>query len=70
MGITQCGINPGQSFTYSFIAEEEGTRWYHGHSGGIRMDGVYGAIIVHPTLPSSSKVTMLMTNTTDIYLIF
>ena len=62
MGITQCGINPGQSFTYSFIAEEEGTRWYHGHSGGIRMDGVYGAIIVSPTSPSILKVRMPMTH--------
>mgnify|MGYP000059998081 CR=1 FL=1 len=55
MGVTQCGILPHQSFTYSFIAEEVGTRWYHGHSGGIRMDGVYGAFIVTPNGPSRSK---------------
>ena len=46
-GITQCSIDDGQSFTYTFIAEEPGTRWYHGHTGAIKSDGVYGAIIVY-----------------------
>jgi len=45
--ITQCGIDPGQTFTYTFIADEPGTRWYHGQLGGIQADGVHGAILVH-----------------------
>jgi len=48
LGITQCGIDPNQEFTYSFTAEHAGTFWYHGHSGTIKMDGLFGAIIVHP----------------------
>jgi len=47
-GITQCGIGPGNSFTYSFVADEVGTRWYHGHARAMRVDGLYGAFIVHP----------------------
>ena len=39
---------PQQSFTYNFVASEVGTRWYHGHGSGLKMDGLFGAIIVHP----------------------
>ena len=46
--ITQCPIPNNQFFTYSFIASEIGTRWYHGHGSGVKLDGLYGAIIVHP----------------------
>ena len=45
--ITQCGIDPDQTFTYTFIADEPGTRWYHGQLGGIQADGVQGAILVY-----------------------
>ena len=47
-GITQCGIQTHQTFTYSFIAEEVGTRRWHSHSGALKIDGIYGAVIVHP----------------------
>ena len=45
VGLTQCGIDPHQSFTYSFIASEVGIRWFHGHSSGVKLDGLYGAFI-------------------------
>ena len=45
VGLTQCGIDPNQSFTYSFIASEVGVRWFHGHSSGVKLDGLYGAFI-------------------------
>src|SRR5262245_19054836 len=31
VGVTQCPINPGQSFTYTFKAYPAGTHWYHSH---------------------------------------
>ena len=31
--ITQCGIGPGESYTYKFVASNLGTHWYHAHSG-------------------------------------
>jgi len=46
-GITQCGIPPMGSFTYSFIAEEPGLRWYHGHDFADHVNGLYGAFMVH-----------------------
>ena len=42
-GITQCNIGSSQTFTYSFIATEVGTRWYHGHGSGVKLDGLYGS---------------------------
>ena len=42
-GITQCPISNRQSFTYSFIASEVGTRWFHGHGTGVKLDGLYGS---------------------------
>ena len=44
--LIKCPIAPRQTFTYNFMASEVGTRWYHGHGSGIKMDGLYGAIIV------------------------
>lgn len=32
-GITECGIPPGGSFTYSFNITQTGTFWYHSHTG-------------------------------------
>ena len=44
--ITQCPINPGDSFIYKFVASELGTHWYHAHSGVQRTEGLYGPFIV------------------------
>ncbi|CAA7026364.1 unnamed protein product [Microthlaspi erraticum] len=48
--ITQCPIQPGQRYTYKIkIEDEEGTLWWHAHSGWLRAT-VYGAFIIHPRL--------------------
>ncbi|XP_066265508.1 uncharacterized protein [Branchiostoma lanceolatum] len=44
--VSQCPINPGEGFTYRFIASEGGTHWWHAHLGTFRTDGLYGALIV------------------------
>ena len=44
-GITQCPIAPGQSFTYTFIASQYGTSWYHSHFSSQYGDGVVGPIV-------------------------
>lgn len=49
---TQCPINPGQSFTYQFIADPAGTHWYHSHLSNQRADGLYGVVIIHRERPS------------------
>lgn len=45
--VTQCPIFPRQSFTYRFIADPPGTHWYHSHNELQRMDGLFGAMIIH-----------------------
>lgn len=49
VGVTQCTVDEGKSFTYKFqIAESQhGTFWYHAHSAVKRADGLYGGLIVH-----------------------
>lgn len=46
--VTQCPINPGDTFLYRYKAEPRGTHWYHSHQGTMRTDGVAGPIIVLP----------------------
>ncbi|KAJ8440633.1 hypothetical protein Cgig2_031050 [Carnegiea gigantea] len=46
--ITQCPIQPGQSFTYEFtLVKQKGTLLWHAHSSWLR-GTVYGAIVVYP----------------------
>ncbi|MCJ1390517.1 hypothetical protein MMC18_003377 [Xylographa bjoerkii] len=51
VGITQCPIAPGGTFTYAFkINGQSGTYWYHAHQGTQVADGLYGPLIVHSRL--------------------
>lgn len=46
-GISQCGIPPGQNFTYEFVVKNQrGTFWWHAHLGVQYTDGVYGPIVI------------------------
>ncbi|KAL8826265.1 MAG: hypothetical protein Q9191_003904 [Dirinaria sp. TL-2023a] len=48
VGITQCPIAPGTSFTYEFVIEHQaGTYWYHANQGVQPSDGLMGPLIVH-----------------------
>lgn len=47
-GMSFPGIAPGETFTYRFPLVQNGTYWYHSHSGLQEQAGVYGAIIVEP----------------------
>ncbi|KAI0132167.1 Cupredoxin [Xylariales sp. AK1849] len=47
-GVSQCGIPPGQTFTYEFTVDgQRGTYWYHSHLSVQYTDGMYGPIVVH-----------------------
>ncbi|XP_062606840.1 uncharacterized protein LOC134268595, partial [Saccostrea cucullata] len=46
--LTQCPILPGQTFTYEFFANPQGTHWYHSHHGAMRTSGLAGVLIVLP----------------------
>lgn len=47
-GISFAGIAPGETFTYRFPIVQNGTYWYHSHSGMQEPDGAYGAIVIEP----------------------
>ncbi|KAL5164415.1 Laccase-3 [Glycine soja] len=56
--VTQCPIQPGGSYTYRFrIRDQEGTLWWHAHTGFLRAT-VYGAFIIYPRLGSPYPFSM------------
>jgi len=45
-GVTQCGIPPGESFTYEFtLTGQRGTFWYHSHVSAQYAEGLYGPLV-------------------------
>jgi FtsP/CotA-like multicopper oxidase with cupredoxin domain len=51
--ITQAPIEPGQSYTYEFTTQQQGTYFYHTHDHVDRQQalGLYGALIIDPKTP-------------------
>ena len=45
------GIKPGETFTYKFTLEQNGTYWYHSHSGFQEQTGVHAPMIIEPAEP-------------------
>ena len=48
--VTQLPIEPGQTFTYEYTAQQAGTYFYHTHDNADRQQtlGLYGALIIDP----------------------
>ncbi len=53
--ITQEPIQPGESYTYEFVAQQAGTYFYHTHDHVDRQQalGLYGALLVDPRTPQA-----------------
>lgn len=49
------GIAPGESFTYRFTIRQNGTYWYHSHSGLQEQMGVYAPLIIEPATPEAAS---------------
>jgi FtsP/CotA-like multicopper oxidase with cupredoxin domain len=48
VGVTQCPIPPGGSFTYRFnVTGQSGTYYYHSHMGMQASDGLVGPLVIH-----------------------
>ena len=47
-GVSFPGIKPGATFTYKFALPQNGTYWYHSHSGLQEQLGHYGPLIIDP----------------------
>ncbi len=50
-GVSFAGIEPGATFTYRFPVKQSGTYWFHSHSGGQEISGMYAPLIIHPLKP-------------------
>ena len=59
--ITQPPIQPGQTYSYEFTAEQAGTFFYHTHDHTDRQQslGLYGALIIDPVNPADEVKTDL-----------
>jgi len=60
-GVTQEAIQPGDSFTYKFVASKPGSLWYHCHvntAEHIDERGMWGPMIVDPTNPVPIEKTV------------
>ncbi len=47
-GVSFPGIKPRSSYLYEFPIKQNGTYWYHSHSGGQEQLGHYGPIVIDP----------------------
>jgi CopA family copper-resistance protein len=47
-GLSFAGIPPGETFEYRFPVRQNGTYWYHSHSGFQEQTGLIGAVIIEP----------------------
>ncbi|HSL05363.1 MAG TPA: copper resistance system multicopper oxidase, partial [Nitrospiraceae bacterium] len=50
-GVSFAGIEPGATFTYRFPVKQSGTYWFHSHSGGQELSGLYAPLIIDPIEP-------------------
>jgi len=60
-GVTQKAIEPGDMFTYHWIADRPGSLWYHCHVNvweHVAIRGMWGPIIVDPKNPSALEKTV------------
>jgi CopA family copper-resistance protein len=47
-GVSFAGIPAGETFVYRIPVEQNGTYWYHSHSGFQEQTGLYAALIIEP----------------------
>ncbi|KIX03672.1 uncharacterized protein Z518_07225 [Rhinocladiella mackenziei CBS 650.93] len=57
-GITECGIAPGSSRTYTMKLRQYGTGWYHSHVSTQYGDGVRGPMIIHGPATANYDIDM------------
>jgi CopA family copper-resistance protein len=50
-GVSFGGIEPGTTFIYRFPLKQSGTYWFHSHSGGQELQGMYAPMIIDPVQP-------------------
>ncbi|KAH4183363.1 multicopper oxidase elcG [Parastagonospora nodorum] len=64
-GIAQRPIRPGAAYLYRWRADESGVFFYHAHSRGQLMDGMYGAIVIERGEDEPSPFHMISHEASD-----
>ncbi|CAD0087107.1 unnamed protein product [Aureobasidium mustum] len=57
-GLTECPIPPGGSRTYTFLATQFGTSWYHSHYSSQYGMGVTGTIVINGPATSNYDIDL------------
>lgn len=60
-GVTQKAIEPGDTFTYHWVADRPGSLWYHCHVNvweHVAIRGMWGPIVVDPKNPTALEKTV------------
>ncbi|MCF8828530.1 copper resistance system multicopper oxidase [Xanthomonas campestris pv. raphani] len=69
-GLSFDGINRGETYPYRFDVIQNGTYWYHSHSGFQEQAGVYGAIVIDALEPEPFRYdrdyVVLLSDWTDL----
>lgn len=68
-GLSFAGIEPDDTYVYTFQVNQNGTYWYHSHSGLQEQEGVYGAISIDAREPEpfnyDREHVVMLTDWTD-----
>lgn len=58
--LTTPPIEPGSTFTFSFPIIQNGTYWYHSHTGLQEQVGLYGSIVIYPKSKKEQKEKVIL----------
>jgi CopA family copper-resistance protein len=68
-GLGFSGIHPGSAYDYRFTVKQNGTYWYHSHSGFQEQQGVYGPLVIEAREPEpfayDREHVVMLTDWTD-----
>ncbi|VVO15184.1 copper resistance system multicopper oxidase [Pseudomonas fluorescens] len=68
-GLSFHGIEPGGMYVYQFKVRQNGTYWYHSHSGFQEQSGVYGPLVIDAKEPEpfqyARDYVVMLTDWTD-----
>lgn len=68
-GLSFHGIEPGGMYVYQFKVRQNGTYWYHSHSGFQEQSGVYGPLVIDAKEPEPFQYdrdyVVMLTDWTD-----
>lgn len=58
--LTTAPIKPGSTYTFTFPIIQNGTYWYHSHTGLQEQVGLYGPIVIYPKNMAAQKEKVIL----------